>query len=109
VKLTLLLQLIAPAWENNCFMLRIHEPVLESGAFEEFCTRPTSDGISILLPWRGVESSLIVLQPGKHTISWCLLRHTGLDYEPAEICGHMQRLYEHCSTLSCRRVAWCAA
>ena len=27
---------IAPAWGNNCFMLQVHEPVLESVAFEEF-------------------------------------------------------------------------
>jgi hypothetical protein len=42
---------IAPAWGNNCFMLQVHEPVLESVAFEEFQTRPTSYGISICFPF----------------------------------------------------------
>jgi D-hexose-6-phosphate mutarotase len=42
---------IAPAWGNNCFMLQVHEPVLESVAFEEFRTRPTSYGIPILFPF----------------------------------------------------------
>ena len=42
---------IAPAWGNNCFMLQVHEPVLESVAFEEFHARPTSYGIPILFPF----------------------------------------------------------
>ena len=42
---------IAPAWGNNCFMLQVHEPVLESVAFEEFRARPTSYGIPILFPF----------------------------------------------------------
>src|SRR2546421_12688558 len=42
---------IAPAWGNNCFMLQVHEPVLESVAFEEFSARPTSYGIPILFPF----------------------------------------------------------
>jgi aldose 1-epimerase len=42
---------IVPAWGNNCFMLQVHEPVLESVAFEEFRARPTSYGIPILFPF----------------------------------------------------------
>src|SRR5438270_13430157 len=42
---------IAPAWGHNCFMLQVHEPVLESVAFEEFRARPTSYGIPILFPF----------------------------------------------------------
>jgi aldose 1-epimerase len=42
---------IAPPWGNNCFMLQVPEPVLESVAFEEFRARPTSYGIPILFPF----------------------------------------------------------
>ncbi len=42
---------LAPAWGNNCFMLQVHEPVLEAVAFEEFRSRPTSYGIPILFPF----------------------------------------------------------
>jgi len=42
---------IAPAWGNNCFLLQVHEPVLESVAFEAFRARPTSYGIPILFPF----------------------------------------------------------
>ena len=42
---------IAPAWGNNCFMLQVYEPVLESVAFEECRARPTSYGIPILFPF----------------------------------------------------------
>jgi aldose 1-epimerase len=42
---------IAPAWGNNCFMLQVHEPVLETVAFAAFQARPTSYGIPILFPF----------------------------------------------------------
>lgn len=79
---------VVPAWGNNCFMLQVYAPVLETVAFEEFQERPTSYGIPILFPFpnrlrAGVLSfrgQRFVVNPHRHGFvrdkAW-RVRHTG--------------------------------